>query len=121
MPKVVQKMQIRPTCSHRKVVKIVDFYINENVRVEKLTASLNVHEWRACIASMVYDLLHPEDSLTLRIVGIFIDPTHEKVTTWRSSISCASPSRRKPGNGVLVLKDKMVENSTLNAGKKIIS
>ena len=28
---------------------------------------------------MVYDLLHPEDSLTLRIVGIFIDPTHEKV------------------------------------------
>jgi hypothetical protein len=23
--------------------------------------------------------LHPEDSLTLRIVGIFIDPTHEKV------------------------------------------
>ena len=31
-------------------------------------------EWAEFIAELVFDLLHPEDTLTLRIVGLFVDP-----------------------------------------------
>lgn len=43
-------------------------------RAEKLTQKLNYSDWASFVATVVYDLLHQEDTLTLRIVGLFVDP-----------------------------------------------
>ena len=36
--------------------------------------NLSELEWAYCIAELTFDLLHPEDTLTLRTVGLFVDP-----------------------------------------------
>jgi len=43
-------------------------------QLEKLTEKLDNNDWADLIVELVFDLLHPEDTLTLRIVGLFIDP-----------------------------------------------
>jgi len=41
---------------------------------DKLTEKLSDEEWADFTCEIVFDLLHPEDTLTLRIVGLFVDP-----------------------------------------------
>ena len=43
-------------------------------RGDKLTEKLSDEEWADFTCEIVFDLLHPEDTLTLRIVGLFVDP-----------------------------------------------
>ena len=44
------------------------------LRGDKLTEKLSDEEWADFTCEIVFDLLHPEDTLTLRIVGLFVDP-----------------------------------------------
>merc|ERR1719391_1739220 len=41
---------------------------------DKLTEKLSDEEWADFTCEIVFDLLHPEDTPTLRIVGLFVDP-----------------------------------------------
>ena len=38
---------------------------------------MNKHEWGAVMAHLVFGLLHTEDTLTLRVAGLMIDPFHK--------------------------------------------
>ena len=49
-------------------------YSNVCYRADKLTERLTDEEWADFTCEVVFDLLHPEDTLTLRIVGLFVDP-----------------------------------------------
>jgi len=48
-------------------------------QAEKVFDKISDKEWMALISDIVFDLLHPEDTLTLRTVGLFIDPLNKKV------------------------------------------
>ena len=37
---------------------------------------MNKYEWAAVMAELIFSLLHTEDTLTLRVAGIMIDPFH---------------------------------------------
>ena len=42
----------------------------------KVTEGMNKFEWAAVMARLIFGLLHTEDTLTLRVCGIMIDPFH---------------------------------------------
>ena len=42
----------------------------------KVTDGMNKLEWASIMAQLIFGLLHTEDTLTLRVAGIMIDPFH---------------------------------------------
>ena len=42
----------------------------------KVTDGMNKLEWASIMAQLIFSLLHTEDTLTLRVAGIMIDPFH---------------------------------------------
>ena len=45
-------------------------------RIIKATENMNKLEWASVMAQIIFGLLHTEDTLTLRVAGIMIDPFH---------------------------------------------
>ncbi len=45
-------------------------------RMDRVLAKYNKFEWAEVVARLIFELLHTEDTLTLRMIGIMIDPFH---------------------------------------------